>query len=223
MKYKMCIWDLDGTLLNTLPTLHYFDNETLKAFGLNEISYQDSIGLIKYSISEYYHILLRLGNCKEELIDDILNDFIKYNYNAYKNNCTYLVEEFPGIKDILIELNKLNIINVVATNKFEGISNEIVNTFYKDLLDNIYGQTDDSISKPNKGCLDRLINTYDINKEDMLLIGDTEIDILTARNNDIDCAVVTWGYQDLDVLKEYNPKYIIDNPNDLLNILKEED
>lgn len=223
MKYKMFIWDLDGTLLNTLPTLHHFDNKTLKAFGLNEISYQDSISLIKYSISEYYKILLKLGNCKEESIDVILDDFIKYNYNIYKENCTYLVEEFPGIKDILIELNKLNIINVVATNKFEEISNEIVNTFYKDLLDNIYGQTDDSISKPNKGCLDRLINTYDINKEDMLLIGDTEVDILTARNNDIDCAVVTWGYQDLDILKEYNPKYIIDNPNELLNILKEKE
>ncbi len=221
MRYKMCVWDLDGTLLNTLPGLHYYDNETLKHFGFNTISYEDSIGLIKYPLGQYYQNLLRLGGCPEEKIDDIVDELTDYDFNIYREDPLYLLEEFPGVRETLRGLKEEGVVNAVFSNKFEEICIASVSHFYREYVTYIFGQTADSISKPKKGCTDRLIEASGFSKEEILIIGDTEVDMLTARNNDIDCLAVTWGYQDIDVLKTYDPEYIVSDPREIVNIIKE--
>ena len=220
MKYKMCVWDLDGTLLNTLPSLHYYNNKSLEHYGFKKITYKDSIDLIKYPLGQYYQNLLILGGCPVDKVDEIVDELTEYDYTMYNDNPLYLVEEFPDIKETLIQLNELGIVNAVFSNKFEEICIKTVNHFYPSLIKYVSGQLIDSPPKPNVGCLDRLNKQSDISLDEMLLIGDTQVDILTARNNNTKVAAVSWGYQDLDVLNEYKPDYIIHNPKEVLDIIK---
>ena len=222
MKYKMCVWDLDGTLLNTLPSLHHYNNKSLEHFGFNKITYKDSIDLIKYPLGQYYQNLLRLANCPENKIDDIVDELTEYDYKMYYNDPLYLVEEFKDVKETLIKLEELGIINAVFSNKFEDICIKTINHFYPSLIKFISGQLIDSPCKPKVGCLDRLVKQSNIPLAEMLLIGDTQVDILTAKNNHNDVVAVSWGYQDLDILKKYEPNYIINNPLEILDIIKGE-
>lgn len=221
MKYKMCVWDLDGTLLHTIPTLHYFNNESLKHYGFKQLTFEDSYELIKLPISKYYQRVLELGGCPKDEIDKIVDEFGDYDLDQYLKNCTYLVTKFNGLDETIETISSLGIMNAILSNKPDDVAQQTISTFYPTLLKYAYGQTTKTISKPKVGCVDRLINDSHIKPEEMIIIGDTEVDMLTAINNHIDCVAVTWGYQTLDVLKEYKPNYIINKPQELIEILKE--
>ena len=221
MRYQMCVWDLDGTLLHTLPGLRYFNNRTLKHFGFRPVSYEESYELIKYPLGQYYENMLLMGGCPMEEIAKIVPDVTAYDYGLYCEDCTKLIEEFPGVKDTIRELRKMQIISAVHSNKYDRISKQIVKTFFDEEIALVCGQSDDHPSKPKPGCLDPLLKATGILPERVLYIGDTQVDILTAQNSHIDCAAVTWGYQTRDVLESYHPAYLIDSPEEILEIMKE--
>ena len=220
MKYQLCVWDLDGTLLHTLPTLHHFDNLSLKHFGYSEITYDQSIILIKYPIGEYYHHLLRMGGCEEDKINDIVNDLIEYSFDMYNADCTCKAQEFEGVRETLEKIKEAGIKNAVFSNKFQEISEKLVDHYYKDLISEVYGQLPEYPSKPQIGCTDRILRSTGLSADEILIVGDTEVDVLSARNNHIDCVSATWGYQTRDVLTKLEPDYIIDRPEELLEILR---
>ena len=217
----MCVWDLDGTLLNTLPALHYFNNLSLKHYGFTPISYDQSIILIKYPVDRYYRELLRMGGCPEDKVEELAEEFIQYDYELYAADPTLHLETFPGVGETLAELCGMGIRNVVLSNKFETISTEIVNHHYQNYIEAVYGQNPDTLSKPKVGCTDRMLRDSGLQREEILIIGDTEVDMLTAKNNHFPVAAVTWGYQDEDVLKQYDPDYLIAEPSQLIEIIKE--
>lgn len=222
MKYKMCVWDLDGTLLNTLPTLHHFDNEALKKYNLHPVTMEQSKILIKHSVEDYHSTLLKYGGCPEDRINEIIDEFGKYNLALYLDNFSYKTEEFKGVRDTIHKLNNLGIVNVVFSNKPNEIAQKLVRKFFNEQeIKFIIAQTNDSKPKPYVGCTDNLMKEAKLDKSELLIIGDTEVDMLAAKNNGIDVVAVKWGYQDEKVLLSYNPTHIIENPEDLLNIVKE--
>ena len=221
MHYEMCVWDLDGTLLHTLPGLRYFDNLTLEHFGFRPVTFEQSYELIKYPLGQYYENMLQMGGCPPEKIDELVPAVTAYDFDLYRSDCMRLIEEFPDVKETISQLKKLQIINAVHSNKFDSISKQIVKTFFRDEIDFVCGQSDDHPSKPKPGCLEPLLRETGIRPEKILYIGDTQVDILTARNNHVDCAAVTWGYQKKDVLEGYQPRYIVDRPQEILEIIKE--
>ena len=221
MSYKMCVWDLDGTLMNTLPTLHYYNNLSLQHFGFHPVDYEKFVILIKYPLGKYYQELLKMGGCPEEKIDEIADGFTQYDYEQYSVDPTLHLEEFPGVRETLNELCGMGIRNTVLSNKYEDISNEIVSRYYPEFIEAVYGQNASSPSKPKVGCTDRMYKESGLKKEEILIIGDTEVDMLTAKNNHFPVAAVTWGYQDAEVLKQYEPDYMVDEPSQLINIIKE--
>ena len=220
MKYKLCVWDLDGTLIHTLPTLHYFDNLSLRHFGFGQISYEQSLILIKYPLGQYYQNLLRMGGCKEEKIDEIVDEVTRYSFDLYNADCTFKAEEFEGVRETLKKIKEMGIQNAVFSNKFQEISEKIVDHYYKDEISKVYGQHPDHPSKPQIGCTQRILESTGLSSDEILIVGDTEVDILSGKNNHIDCVSVTWGYQTRDVLMKLEPEYIIDRPEELLEILR---
>ena len=220
MKYKMCVWDLDGTLLNTLYTLHYYDNLALVKYNFNPITIEESKDLIKHSIEDYYSILLELGKCPKDKIPNIVDEFTKYDLGLYLNDFIYKTEEFPEIREVINYFNNHGVINAVLTNKPDHIAKRLVKEFYNDDIKYVFGQSNNT-PKPHKGCVDELIKASNIKEDEMIIVGDTEVDILTATNNNIKSVAVKWGYQKLDVLKSYNPTYIIDTPKELIKIFEE--
>lgn len=221
MSYKMCAWDLDGTLFHTLPTLHYYDNLALEHFGFQPISYEQGVTLIKFSIHDYYRELLKMGGCPQERVDELAEEFLQYDYQIYMEDPTLHLEPFPGIRETLQALHGMGIRNVVLSNKFEDVSAKIVSHYFKSYIEAVYGQIASSVPKPKVGSTDRMLEASGLARNEILIIGDTEVDMLTAKNNRFPVCAVTWGYQDTDVLKRYEPDHLIDEPVQLLKIIKE--
>lgn len=220
-KIKACVFDLDGTILNTIETVRYFSNNTLKHFGLkSDLEIKDYEYIIRFPINLYYRNLLKAANCEENTIDLILNEVMDYDVDTYNKNYMYLTKPFDGILEVFHKLKDNNIIIAILTNKNENIANGLVNNFFKSYVSLTIGQTKNSISKPEKGCFNRIFENLSLKPEEIIYIGDTETDMLAANNSNIDCGAVSWGYQNIDELKKYNPKYIFNEPNDILNILK---
>ena len=217
----MCVWDLDGTLMNTLPTLHYYNNLSLQHFGFQPVDYDKFTVLIKYPLGKYYQELLKMGGCPEEKIDEIADEFTQYDYEHYAVDPTLHIGEFPGVRETLNKLCGMGIRNTVLSNKYEDISKKIVSCFYPQFIEAVYGQIASSPSKPQIGCTDRMFRESGLKKDEILIVGDTEVDMLTAKNNHFPVAAVTWGYQDAEVLRQYQPDHMIDEPSQLIDIIKE--
>ena len=219
MKYKLCVWDLDGTLIDTMPTLHDLDNRSLLHFGFKPITYDQSIILIKYPLGQYYENLLRMGGCEEDRVDELAGQITEYSFDLYRQDPTHLAREFPGVRETLASIKEMGIANAVFSNKFQEISEQIADHYYRDYISAVFGQHPDHPSKPQTGCTDRILQTTGFSPEEILIIGDTEVDVMSAKNNHIDCVSVTWGYQDREVLEQLGPDYMIDTPQELLKII----
>lgn len=220
-KIRACVFDLDGTILNTIETVRYFSNNTLKHFGLKcDLEIKDYEYIIRFPINLYYKTLLKFAGCNDDYIDLILDDVIDYDIKSYNQNYMHLTKPFDGIIDVFSKLNDNNIIVAVLTNKHEDIANGLVDNFFKSYVSLTIGQTKNSVSKPEKGCFDKVLEKLSLKPEEIIYIGDTETDMIAANNSNIKSGAVCWGYQNIEELKKYNPKYIFDKPNDILDILK---
>ncbi|GGX04525.1 HAD family hydrolase [Aquimarina muelleri] len=210
-KYKGVIFDLDGTLLNTLGVYTHIINMLMKKnnFPTHTIeNYREFIGngtknLITRSIPEKYR--------EEKLIDKLLNEFRL----LYENMYTQHTEVYIGVLDILDELQSSEIKLALLSNKFHDLTCKCANHFFPNIkFDAIIGQSD-LYKKPDpKGALD-ISHSLKIPLDQLVLVGDTEVDIRTAKNAGIDSIAVTWGFRKEEDLITLSPDCIIKNSNDL--------
>lgn len=216
--YKACVWDLDGTLLYTLPTVQHYANRSLRHFGFHEITEVQCRDLCRYSISEFYKQLLKLGGCPREKIE-LLHDAVRdYDCSSYLQDSAYLTQPYEGICQVLDQLRSRGIRQAVLTNKPHNIASFLIGHFFAEKMDICIGQTPTSISKPDSHCLDGLLQQMKLRKEDILYIGDTDVDMKTGCNVGIATAAACWGYQPKEVLLRYSPEVVLDHPTDLLKI-----
>lgn len=219
MEVRAYIWDMDGTLLNTLPTIHYHCNLSLKHFGFHEITLEECRDLCRLSIGHFYHKLLALGGCPTEKIDALQPKIRDLDCNRYLENPSFLTEPFDGIISTLKTLKERGIVNGILTNKPHAIAVSLCAHFFDDLIDICIGQTPDTISKPHKECMDGVFSSLHFKPSDILYIGDTDIDMQTARNTGVLAAAATWGFQSIDTLLSYQPDFILSSPEELLTLL----
>lgn len=216
-KYKGCIFDLDGTLLNTIPTIMHYSNLSLKKFGFNEISMDKYRYLCRLSYKEYYKKLLLFGGCPNEDINKYLLDIGAYDQEIYLNDVIYLTEPFCGIIPLLKTLKSKGIKLAVLTNKPHQIAETLTTKYFESLFDLCVGYTPETISKPDPRSLLNLLEKLSLNRDDCIYVGDSDVDVKTAKNADVFSVAVDWGYQEIGVLQKLNPECIINTANDLLS------
>lgn len=215
MNYKLIIFDMDGTILDTLDDITNSVNQTFNHFNLNSVS--------KLAVRK------ALGNGARRLITDLLDnkdvDFeaiLAFYLNHYTNNNNIYTKPYKGIIEVLNALKKDYKLAVVS-NK----SDHLVKALNKDLFDGLFdisiGEQKGLKVKPHSDMLDYVINYFNLKRLETLFIGDSEVDIQTANNTNVNVIAVTWGFRDLDELKSYNPNYIVDHPVDILSIIKKLD
>lgn len=216
--YKACIFDLDGTIINTLLTVHHYCNVSLENFGFASISEAECQNLCRLPIGEFYHELLRLGNCPEIKVAELapqIRDFDIINYSKDPFRLSY---PYQGITELIQKLRDAGAVLGVLTNKPDAIAQRLVNNLFPGKFDKVIGQTPTSISKPDPRCLTNFIETLGQKKEDCLYVGDSDIDMITAKDANVAVAAVTWGFQSREHLLEYNPEYIVSTPAELQNL-----
>lgn len=214
MKYNCVVFDLDGTLLDTLGDLRDSVNFSLSKNGLPERTTEE----IRAFVGNGIRLLIERSVPENTSLDSIDKCFIDFKAH-YKDNAANLTKAYDGINDLLCELKNRGVKLSVVSNKADFAVKTLVETYFPDVFNCAVGEKEGVKRKPAPDTVFAVMNELNVNKNNVIYIGDSEVDIETAKNADIPCICVTWGFRDKCVLEKLCPEYIVDSPEEILNII----
>ena len=187
--YKACIFDLDGTLLNTLQDLTNACNFALLEMGFPLKTSEEIKGMI--------------GNGKRKLMERILpkgyqylHDNVQLYYDSYYGiNCMKETKPYQGIKETLTSLKKHGVRLAVFSNKSDSIVQPMIEHYFPGVFDAVLGGDTGLPLKPDPEGLNRMIAELKTDSEDILFIGDSDVDVKTGKNGHTHTCGVLWGYR----------------------------
>ncbi|MCU0847432.1 MAG: HAD family hydrolase [Spirochaetes bacterium] len=215
MKYKGIIFDLDGTLLDTLDDLSGSFNHALKesGFGIHDTgSYKSFIG---EGAKKCIEKALPESSRNEAVINRILVIFSEH----YLVNCRNKTRPYEGIAPVLAELKSMGNKLFVITNKPQKFADIIISFFFPDEFDLVVGEGGGFPKKPAPGSVLHVAELYNLPLQSLVIIGDSGTDILTAKNAGIDSIGVEWGFRTGNELVNSGADRIIGKPSDILKII----
>lgn len=212
---KTVIFDLDGTLLDSIEDIASSMNKVLESLQLPTHKIED----YKHFVGGGVDILVEnaLNNQSKEIKDEVIKRFkIEYDGKLHSKTLPY-----DGIYELLDELKKLDINLAVLSNKPHEFTVSYVNHFFKNYnFKEIHGQKKDVPKKPDpKAALD-IVKCLDSSCENTYFIGDTKIDMQTAKSANMTAIGVLWGFRDEKELKEHGADFIVKEPLEIINIIK---
>lgn len=214
MKYNTVIFDLDGTLLNTLDDLRDSLNDVLSKHAYA----QKSIEEVKRYVGNGVRNLVRLSipeECSEDEVTLIMEEF-KENYRHNMQNKT---RPYNGIMELLLDLYRFNYKIAIVSNKYDTAVKELSRTYFGNLIPVAIGETPDVKRKPAPDSIYEAVKELGSELSRTILVGDSETDARTAKNAGIPFIGVTWGFRCREVLREEGAAYLIDTPKELLTLL----
>jgi phosphoglycolate phosphatase len=216
--YQCCIFDLDGTLVDSIKAIAYTANLTLKKYKLGPVDEEH----YKIFVGDGYKKLLErvLIHCGDnELIhyEDAIITYMKY----FKVHCMHEVKAYDGIKDMLdyLKNNKLKIA-VLSNKPHERTIENVEGIFGEGYFDVIAGEKEEVRRKPDPEGAIIIAKELRILPDHCLYIGDTNTDMETGIGAGMDTVGVTWGFRTRKELESYKPKYIINSPSEIIDIVK---
>lgn len=214
MKYKAVIFDMDGTILNTLEDLKNATNYSLRQFGMPERSLEEVRMFVGNGIRKLVERAVPAGTPREK-IDQILDVFLEY-YEIHSADNT---SPYPGILELVEKLKKSGIKTAVSTNKADVPAQELGREYFNGIFDLIVGQQDGLKVKPAPDSVNKILSILDIQKKDAIYIGDSDVDVQTAKNSGLDFIGVSWGFRGREFLEKNGAKNIVDNANEILDLV----
>ena len=208
---RMIVFDLDGTILNTLSDLKNALNYGLRKNGLKERSLDEVRSFVGNGIKN-----LRRDGANGEKVELVYSDFKKY----YSTHLCDETSVYPNIPTLLLELKKTYIIGILS-NKANDAVQVLNNYYFKDIFDFALGEIKGLRRKPEEDMLLYLLKKYNLEKKDVLYVGDSYVDIKFCNNAKIDYVIVDYGFRRRDDLLKMNPKKIVSNPLDIIAYLEE--
>ena len=216
MKKKCFIFDLDGTLINSLSTISHFGNLALKAVGLSPIDEEKYKILVGDGKKILVHRMLDYYNADTE---DMFQKTEKVYDSHYEADTLYKTTAYNGIFEMLNELKKRSITIAVCSNKPDNVVVDVVKTIFGDIFDIVRGLKDNENKKPAPDITLDIINELGFCADECVFAGDTNVDIFTAKNANMTSVGVLWGFRDFDELNEAGADYIIEHPSQIIEII----
>ena len=213
MKYKAYIFDLDGTLLDTLLDLANAVNYAMRAKGYPERTVQEVRGFIGNGIRVLIRRAVPEGTGDVDYAE-ALEIFTEY----YLEHIADYTKPYDGMIDVVKVLQKRGCKVAVLSNKAHFAAQAVVKDFFGDIFDMVVGKMDEFPTKPEPDSLFYTMKTLGVTAEESVYIGDSDVDVLTAHNAGLPCIGVTWGNRDEDVLLAGGAEYIAHTPQEILNI-----
>ena len=212
---KACIFDLDGTLTNTLESMTYSVNLTLKEMGLSQITKDQCRMFVGNGARVLIEESLKVsGDPKASRIEEGM----KIYGRIFDQNCTYHVTLYEGIPEMLKALKDRGIHLAVLSNKPDRQTVKVVKEIFGDnIFDYAQGQKDGIRRKPEPDGVWYLMEQMQVSKEECLYIGDSEVDIETAKNAGMDCISVDWGFRTRAELIQAGATKILSHPMEIWN------
>lgn len=215
-KNKCAIFDLDGTLLNTIGTIAYHGNETLKHFNISPIP------------EERYKILV--GNGAKILVERMLkerdmlgkisfDEVYGFYIKQYETDVKIHTKKYDGIDELLNTLKKAGYKLAVLSNKPNDAVQSTVKEYFFDIFDEVSGAFEDLPKKPDPTLLNVLCKRLCCDKKKSIYVGDTDCDMQTGKNGKIFTVGALWGFRTKAELEENNADFVAENPLNIKNLL----
>ena len=213
-KYEAVIFDLDGTLLNTLEDLMDSVNYALRVCGMPERSYEEIRHFVGNGIERLLELAVPNGSDNPQF-ERTLTLFKEY-YGAHCNDKTDL---YPGVRELLDALKQEGFLMAIVSNKYyEGVQ-VLKQQYFKDYLQVAIGERDGIRKKPAPDTVLAALKELKVPKEKAVYIGDSEVDIATAANTGMDCITVGWGFRTRAEQEAAGGKVFVKSPMEILGLL----
>lgn len=204
--YKAVIFDLDGTLLDSLNDILYVLNNTLTHFGLPQITRMQAQSYIGNGARELVRLAIGAENA------DRLDEILSYYKEQYAKSDNSLAALFDGEDEVLTALKEKGVKLAILTNKPHAAATKSNSIFFeKYAFGCVYGQKDGAPLKPDPKAVYEILEKLGVKKEECVIVGDGEADVLTAKNSGLDCISVLWGYRSREQLKEAGATRFVEN------------
>lgn len=218
--YKVCIFDLDGTLTDTVESLTYSVNATLSELGLSQITEEQCKAFVGSGARKLIERSLKAAGDPELLH---VEKAMEVYGRVFKENCTYHVAPYEGIVEMLDTIKTLGVRLAVLSNKPHLQTKDVVATFFgADIFTCVQGQQEGIPRKPDPAAVFMIAKELNVATEECLYIGDSDVDMQTGNAAGVTTIGVTWGFRSREVLKENSAAYIVDKAQEIISIVKGE-
>lgn len=214
---KLCIFDLDGTVLDTVHTIAYYGNLALSKNGIEPI---DDGEYNYFAGNGAVNLVKRMLRFRDALTDAVFEQvFADYNA-AYNADTTYLTAPFDGITETLNAIKARGIKIAILSNKPHFATCGVITSLFGErYFDCVYGQREGVPIKPDPTAVYQVIEEMNVKPEDCLYIGDTGTDMETGKNAKLRTVGVLWGFRDKEELLQNGTDFIIEKPCQLLDCI----
>ena len=213
---KLVIFDLDGTLLDTIADLAESTNHALKQLGYPTHDVETIRTFVGNGINKLLERALPLQEQTEENVRLMRSHFVPY-YDAHNAD---LSSPYPSIVHLLEDLQEKGIMIAVASNKYQEATVKLVKHYFPTInFIEILGQREGINVKPDPSIVFDILQKANVNKEEVLYVGDSGVDMQTAINAGVDAVGVTWGFRPRTELEGFQPMGLIDKAEELLGFI----
>ena len=210
--YKTYIFDLDGTLLDTLNDLHASCNYALRTHGMPERSLEEVKQFVGNGVKKLMERAIPDG-LDNPLFEETLQTF-RQHYLLHNLDTTL---PYPGIMEMLQQLKAQGKRIAVVSNKFYAATQDLCKHFFGDTIQVAIGEREDIKKKPAPDTVLEALRQLQVTRQDAVYVGDSEVDVETARNSGIPCISVLWGFRSKSFLLSHGATMFIETPNELTN------
>jgi len=217
MTIKAVIFDLDGTLLNTIEDLKDSVNFALSCFGFPVLTVEQVNSFVGDGVAKLIERSIPFGLSNPKF-NECLGIFKKH----YENNMYNKTKPYDCILKMLSSLKESGIKTAVVSNKFDLAVRELTKKYFGELIDVSIGECEERgiAKKPSPDMVFEVLKELNLTKDEVLYVGDSDTDILTAKNSGIECISVSWGFREKEFLINKGAKVIIDIPMELIEIIE---
>ena len=216
---KLCIFDLDGTLLDTISAISHFGNTALLGCGftaVDEDNYRYFAGDGRIIL---IHRMLKFLDADTPENYEKVSSLYDFEYEKEPN---FNTKPFDGIPELLKELKAMGIKLAVLSNKPDNVVQDVIKIFFGDTFDFVQGAVNNVRSKPEPDSALKICKSFDILPCEALFIGDTNVDMTTGKNAGIPTCGVLWGFRDKQELLSCGADFIAETPKEIAAIVQNE-
>lgn len=212
--YKLAVFDMDGTILDTLEDLKDSTNFALKKCGYPTRSYDEVRRFVGNGIRKLIERAVPEGLTVEQ-IDRVHEVFTEH----YKVHCADKTKAYDGIKPLLEKLRASGVKTAVVSNKADYGVQELCKEYFDGLFDYAVGEREGIRRKPAPDAVNEALRVLGIDKSEAVYIGDSDVDFETAKNAELPCISVLWGFRDEEFLREKGATLFVRDPAEIYDII----
>lgn len=207
---KLVIFDMDGTILNTLDDLKDTLNYALEQYHFPARTLEETRAFVGNGIHKLIERAVPEGT-DAQTVENVFGTFLEY----YQIHCMDRTRPYPGIVGLLQELKKAGMRTAVVSNKADAAVQELCERFFPGLFDFAVGEHEGVQKKPAPDMVQLALRALGTQEPDAVYVGDSDVDIATAKNSGLDSIIVTWGFRDREFLESQGADVFADTPEEV--------